>query len=109
MASESSLRRYRNWYAKLLRLYPKRFQDRFREGMQQTFQDLCREKLETDESLLRLVTWIFFETVLGIVKENVMSILVSHKSVVRILLVTLIILLVRWYQCNLLMRSIGCV
>lgn len=94
MVSESSLRRYRTWYAKLLCFYPKRFHDRFGEGMQQTFHDLCRERLATGNGLLSFVLWIFFETTLGIVKENVMSILANHRNIVRILLVTMLILMV---------------
>src|SRR4029077_16900076 len=35
--------RYRNLYAKLLRLYPKPYRERFGEEMEQTFNDICRE------------------------------------------------------------------
>ena len=51
MAYEYSTRRYRNWYAKLLRLYPKPFRERFGEGMEQTFNDLCQKRKEAGEGL----------------------------------------------------------
>ena len=43
MATNVAGRRYRTWYAMLLRLYPRPFRERFGEGMAQTFHDLCRE------------------------------------------------------------------
>ncbi len=44
MATNVAGRRYRTWYAMLLRLYPRPFRERFGEGMAQTFHDLCREQ-----------------------------------------------------------------
>jgi len=70
MASEPFLRRYRNWYAKLLRLYPKPYRERFGEGMEQTFNDLCRERAQEGKGLFRLALWMFVETSAGIIKEN---------------------------------------
>ena len=35
---KDSIRRYRHWYKTLLRLYPRRFHERFGEPMEQTFQ-----------------------------------------------------------------------
>ena len=43
MATNVAGRRYRTWYAMLLRLYPQSFRERFGEGMAKTFHDLCRE------------------------------------------------------------------
>ena len=37
MATNVAGRRYRTWYAMLLRLYPRPFRERFGEGMAQTF------------------------------------------------------------------------
>src|SRR5688500_1016702 len=51
MASEPSIQRYRNCYAKLLRLYPKPYRERFAEGMEQTFNDLCRERVKENRGL----------------------------------------------------------
>ena len=70
MASEPFIRRYRNWYAKLLRLYPKPYRERFGEGMEQTFNDLCRERVKAGRGLVSFVLWIFFETSAGIIRQN---------------------------------------
>ena len=70
MASESSIRRYRNGYTKLLRLYPRPYRERFGEGMEQTFNDLCRERIETGKSLFSFALGTFFETFAGIIREN---------------------------------------
>lgn len=70
MASESSLRRYRDGYAKLLRLYPKPYRERFGEGMEQTFNDLCHERAQEGKGLFRLALWVFVETSAAIIREN---------------------------------------
>jgi hypothetical protein len=70
MRSEPSIRRYRSWYATLLRLYPKSYRERFGEGMEQTFNDLCRERAQEGKGLFRLALWMFAETSAGIIKEN---------------------------------------
>jgi hypothetical protein len=70
MPSKPFSRRYQNSYAKLLRFYPKQYRDRFGEGMEQTFKDLCRERAKAGEGLFGLVLWIFFETSVGIIREN---------------------------------------
>jgi hypothetical protein len=70
MASEPSIRRYRNCYAKLLRLYPKPYRERFGEGMEQTFNDLCRERIEAERGLFSFALWTFFETSAAILEEN---------------------------------------
>ena len=75
MATEDSMRRYRTWYARLLRLYPKPHRERFGEGMKQTFNDLCRERAEAGRGLFRLALWIFLETSAGIIRENATSIM----------------------------------
>ena len=70
MASEPCIRRYRNWYAKLLRLYPKAHRERFGEGMEQTFNDLCRERVKAEKGLFSFALWTFFETAAAIIREN---------------------------------------
>jgi hypothetical protein len=72
MAYEHAFMRYRNLYAKLLCLYPKPYRERFGEGMEQTFNDLCREREEAGGGLFRFVLWAFVETSAGIIKENLM-------------------------------------
>src|SRR5687767_4817170 len=69
MASEPFIR-YRNCYAKLLRLYPKSYRERFGEAMEQTFNDLCRERVEAERGLFRFALWTFFETSAAIIREN---------------------------------------
>ena len=75
MASESLIRRCRNWYAKLLRLYPKAHRDRFAEGMEQTFNDLCRERFKMETGLVSFALWIFIETCAAILKQNAISLI----------------------------------
>jgi hypothetical protein len=70
MAIQPRTRRYRNWYSKLLRLYPQAYRDRFALGMEQTFNDLCRERVKAGRGLFRLALWVFLETLASIVREN---------------------------------------
>jgi hypothetical protein len=74
MAIELSTRRYRNWYSKLLRLYPKSYRERFGVGMEQTFNDLCRERVKAGRGLFRLALWVFVETLAAIIRENATSV-----------------------------------
>jgi hypothetical protein len=69
MAPESSLRRSRAWYARLLRLYPMQFRERFGEGMEQTFADICRQR-RTALGLFGFVLWVFAETFAAIIRER---------------------------------------
>jgi hypothetical protein len=93
MASEPFIRRYRNWYARLLRLYPKAHRERFGEGMEQTFNDLCRERREAGEGLFGFVLWMFAETSAGIIREN-LTFIFMKKSFMRIAIGTGLILLI---------------
>src|SRR5689334_8819096 len=70
MASERSIRRYRHYYARLLRLYSKPHYERFGEGMEQTFGDLLRENAAENKSLFGCALWMFFETFAGILRER---------------------------------------
>lgn len=90
MANEAA--RYRTLYAKLLRFYPKLFRERFGEGMEQTFNDLCRERSEA--GLFRVALWAFADTLAGILRENMMSMVMQNKRVVRVVLGTGLILLI---------------
>lgn len=94
MASDLAVRRYRVFYAALLRLYPQRFQDRFGEGMMQTFHDLCRERRNAGRSIFGLALSVFFETSVGIVKENTTHMTQMQKTVLRVALVALGLLMV---------------
>jgi hypothetical protein len=94
MATNVAGRRYRTWYAMLLRLYPRPFHERFGEGMAQTFHDLCREHRDAGRGLFGLALWIFCETLVGIVRENIMRANQLGKTMLRVALVALGLLMV---------------
>jgi hypothetical protein len=58
-------------YKKLLRLYPRVFREQLGESMQQTFNDLCRERY-TKPGWFSFVLWMFVETAVGIIREHVL-------------------------------------
>jgi hypothetical protein len=60
-------------YKKLIALYPKRFKEQFSESMQQTFNDLYREKQNAKQSLFIFITWAFLETSIGIFREHLLQ------------------------------------
>ena len=88
MADEHAIARYRHWYRKLLRFYSRPYRERFAESMEQTFNDLCRERAEAGEGLVGFVLWMFVETSAGIIRENGRSIVMQNKSIIRIAIVT---------------------
>lgn len=94
MAHNDSVRRYRGWYARLLRLYSKPYYERFAEGMEQTFHDLLRERKRSGRGLFGFALWMFVETSAGIVRENVRDAILKSKSILRLAIVTACILLV---------------
>jgi hypothetical protein len=78
----------------LLRLYARPFRERFGEGMAQTFNDLCREHRGSKRELFGLALWIFFETSVGIVKENTTHMPRLVKTMLRVALGALAVLMV---------------
>jgi hypothetical protein len=58
-------------YKKLLRLYPREFREQLGESMQQTFNDLGRER-QTEAGWFAFMLWTFAETAIGIVREHVL-------------------------------------
>jgi hypothetical protein len=94
MATNVAGKRYRTWYAMLLRLYPRPFRERFCEGMAQTFHDLCREHSDAKRGLCGLALWIFFETSVGIVRENITHMPQLGKTMLRVALGALAALMV---------------
>lgn len=62
----------RTLYRKLLALYPQRFKDQVGESMEQTFNDLYRER-QTKPGRFRFVLWTFLETAMGIIMEHALS------------------------------------
>ena len=66
-------------YKKLLNLYPRGFREQLGESMQQTFNDLYKErKRETQQVLFSFVLWAFVETIVGIAKEYILLITQSE-------------------------------
>jgi hypothetical protein len=61
-------------YKKLVALYPQRFKEQLGESMEQTFNDLCKEKRQTKTGLLSFLLWTFIETAIGIVQEHIVAI-----------------------------------
>ncbi len=94
MASDVAGRRYRELYAMVLRLYPRSFHDRYGEGMAQTFHDLCRERRNANRGLFGFALWIFFETLMGVIRENTTHMTQLSKTMVRVALVALGLLMV---------------
>lgn len=101
----------RSLYQGLLRLYPRAFRERFGISMAQTFDDLCRERQwQTGQGLYGFVFWVFFETVVGIVKEytlrmkqgDVMKAMLSNpkSAVLFSLLLTLPLILLNTIAIN---------
>jgi hypothetical protein len=93
MATNVAGGRYRTWYARLLRLYPRSFRERFGEGMAQTFHDLCQERKGANRGLFGFALRIFFETLVGIVKENAGHMPQLGKTMLRVALGALAVLM----------------
>jgi hypothetical protein len=83
MANERTIARYRRWYRTLLHCYPRPYRERFAEGMDQTFHDLCRERVNAGQGLLGFVLWLFVETAAGILEENGRYFVMQYKNFVR--------------------------
>lgn len=94
MASDVAGRRYRTLYAMLLRLYPRPFRERYSEEMAQIFRDLCRERRNADRGLFGFALWIFYETSVGVIKENTTHMTELSKTILRVALVALGLLMV---------------
>lgn len=62
--------------------------------MEQTFNDLCRERAKAGDGLAGFALWMFAETSVAILRENGRSVVMQSKSIIHIALVTGCILLV---------------
>jgi len=58
-------------YKKLLTFYPRGFREQLGESMQQTFNDLYKER-QIEAGLSGFVLWTFAETTIGILREHVL-------------------------------------
>jgi hypothetical protein len=92
MGHEHSAERYRSWYAALLRLYPRRYRDRFGEPMAQTFSDLLRERERAGRPIAGGAAWMFAETSAGILRETMNSIVQQNRSILWLAMITVTIL-----------------
>lgn len=70
MLSRQPQQKFRACYAKLLRLYPRAYRERFAPEMDQIFNDLCRERLKSGEGLFVFAFETFLETFASILREN---------------------------------------
>lgn len=70
-------------YKKLLSLYPRAFRERLGESMQQTFNDLYRER-RAEGSWTDFMLWTFVETGIGMFREHALLILegVAMKTMI---------------------------
>jgi hypothetical protein len=91
MSADRDIGRYRRWYGRLLRLYPRPFRERFAEPMTQTFSDLARERREANRSLIGFTAGTFAETTAQILREN-MTQLMQTKNYLRWVVVTAVVL-----------------
>jgi hypothetical protein len=65
----------RIFYEKLLAFYPRAFREQFGESMEQTFNDVCRERIRQAKRLsFGFALWLFAETFAGAVRENLAEI-----------------------------------
>ena len=94
MSYERSILQYRQVYAKLLRCYPAPYYERFADSMEQTFGDLLKDRAQHKKRLSSYALWMLLETFTGIIKENIIFILMNKKNIIRIILVTVLILLI---------------
>jgi hypothetical protein len=93
MPDNKSIARYRHWYRKLLRFYPRPYRDQFAESMEQTFTDLCRERAAQGRGVTGIALWMFAETSAGIIKDNLRSALMP-KKIIRVAIIVSLILLI---------------
>ncbi|MBW3613006.1 MAG: hypothetical protein KY392_03995 [Chloroflexi bacterium] len=92
MPSDRALGRYRRWYERLLRLYPRPFRQRFAEPMAQTFNDLARERRGANRDLVGFVAWAFVDATAGIIRENLTQ--MQTTAILRWVLITAAVLAV---------------
>jgi len=94
MARDLTAARYRKFYARLVRLYPKPFRERYGESLEQTFNDVLREREERAGGLLGSALWMFAETSPEIIRENWTAMITQNRNIARIALVTGLLLMI---------------
>lgn len=94
MATDRGTRRYRRWYARLIRLYPRAHREQFGESMAQTFADLCHERREAGRDMTGFLLSTFVDTSTGILRENFTVMIARNRSLRRATIGSCAILLV---------------
>lgn len=94
MGGNAEERRWLEWYGRLVRLYPRPFREQFGTGLAQTFQDLCRERRGAGRGVAGLAAWVFLETFVSVVRENTEHMEQLSKTVLRVALAALGLLMV---------------
>jgi hypothetical protein len=61
----------RTLYKRLIAFYPKAFREQLRESMEQTFEDLCKER-QAEAGWFGFFLWKFIETSMGIIRERIL-------------------------------------
>ena len=84
MVYESTVR---TLYKRLIALYPQGFREQLGESMEQTFNDLCNERRQTEKELFGFILWTFIETTMGIFREHLL--LISPGDIMQTTLQTL--------------------
>ena len=94
MDSDRSLRRYRRWYAALLRLYPEPYRRRFGAEIELTFRDLLRERAARGKGLASQLGWLYADTFISILRENLTVTFMHSRPIIRAALLTMSLLLI---------------
>ncbi len=92
MLHNRSAARYRRFYGVLLRLYPRKFYARFSNSMEQTFADLLRERMETDERLILFLLVVFANTTASAIGEHMMELRTRKPLLVSMVIIPALIL-----------------
>ncbi len=87
-----TIQRLRTGYAALVSLYPKPYRDRFGESIAQTFTGLLRERAGAKRGVVIFAMWIYFETSLGIAKENLSYLAERSGPFARVAMFTALLL-----------------
>lgn len=80
MRPNRNTKRYEDWYAKLLRLYPRGYRQRFAEPMQQMFGDMCREHRASGEPMFGFVLKVYADTGAAVIKECLKEVVMNTKT-----------------------------
>ncbi len=84
MADKNTVRRYGERYARLLRLYPAPYRQRFGEAMRQTFEDALNERNEERRTLFTRALWMYADTSVGIIKAHNVSLFMQNNTSKRL-------------------------